>query len=251
MMRRTLFLVFGVACHALFLATYAAMAAFVGNFGFGVVPAIDGPAAGARGQALLVDALLVGAFALQHSVMARPGFKRAWTRIVPEAVERSAYVLLSCALMLLLIWQWRPLGGVVWEVTHPLAAGVLHGLFALGWILVPAVSLLIDHFDLFGTRQVWLNFLGRPYEPRPFKTPGAYRFVRHPLYVGWMVAFWATPVMTGSHLALAAMLTLYILIAIPLEERDLLSHFGGAYARYRRAVGALVPRLGPGRRTAA
>jgi protein-S-isoprenylcysteine O-methyltransferase Ste14 len=242
-MLRTMTLLYGVACHALFLVVYGCMAAFVGNFGSGLIPAIDGPPRGSLATSIAIDALLIGAFALQHSVMARPAFKEWWTRFVPTPVERSTYVLVSNLLMILLMWQWRPLGGVVWDVTHPVGQGVLYGLFALGWLMVPAVSLLIDHFDLFGSRQVWLHFQNRDYVPHSFRMPGAYRHVRHPLYVGWLVAFWATPTMTVSHLVFAGLLTAYILVAIPLEERDLRKTFGEAYDRYKKTVGALVPRL--------
>jgi protein-S-isoprenylcysteine O-methyltransferase Ste14 len=241
-MRRVIFFVYGVACHAMFLGVYAWMALFVGNFG--PVPGIDGPATGSVARSLAIDVLLVAAFGLQHSIMARPGFKRLWTRFVPQPIERSTYVLVSNLLMALLIWQWRPIEGTVWSVTHPVGAAVLHGLFALGWLMVPAVSLLIDHFDLFGTRQVWLHLRKVPYTPKPFRAPGAYRWVRHPLYVGWLTAFWATPTMTWSHFVFSGLFTAYILIAIPLEERDLIRHLGQAYESYRRSVGALFPRFG-------
>jgi methanethiol S-methyltransferase len=241
-MRRVIFFVYGVACHAMFLGIYAWMALFVGNLG--LVPGIDGPATGSIAHSLAIDILLVAAFGLQHSIMARPGFKSLWTRFVPQPIERSTYVLVSNLLMALLIWQWRPVEGVVWNVTHPAGVAVLHGLFALGWVMVPAISLLIDHFDLFGTRQVWLHLRGVPYTPREFRTPLAYRWVRHPLYVGWLTAFWATPTMTWSHLAFSGLFTAYILIAIPLEERDLVRHLGTVYERYRRSVGALFPRFG-------
>jgi methanethiol S-methyltransferase len=242
-MLRFLFFVYGVACHLLFLGVYGCLAAFIGNFGFGVLPTIDGEPAGSTAVAIAIDVALVAAFGLQHSVMARPTFKAWWTRIVPAAIERSTYVLISSLLTILVIWQWRPVGGVVWDVDHPVGAGVLHGLFALGWLAVPLVSLLIDHFDLFGTRQVWLHLRGREYVARPFRTPGAYRWVRHPLYVGWLLAFWATPTMSISHLVFAGLMTAYILVAIPLEERNLVEHFGVQYARYRRSVGALLPRF--------
>jgi methanethiol S-methyltransferase len=242
-MQRLIFFVYGVACHLLFLGVYGCLAAFVGNWSFGFLPTIDGLPVGSTAASVVIDVALIAAFGLQHSVMARPAFKARWTRLVPEPIERSTYVLVSCLMVILLIWQWRPLGGVVWEVTHPVGAGILRGLFALGWLAIPLVSLMIDHFDLFGTRQVWLHLVGREYEPRPFRTPAAYRFVRHPLYVGWLVAFWATPTMTISHLAFAGLLTAYILIAIPFEERDLVTHFGERYARYRRSVGALLPRF--------
>ncbi len=248
MIQRLLFFIYGVACHVLFFGVYAAMAGFVGNFGFGVTSTIDAPRTGSLVSALVVDTLLIVGFGVQHTVMARPGFKKWWTRFVPAPIERSTYVLISCILTVLLLWQWRPLGGEVWNVTHPVGTAILHGLFAVGWLAVPAASLMIDHFDLFGTRQVWLHLMGREYTVRPFRTPAAYAHVRHPLYVGWLTAFWATPTMTVSHLLFAGLFTAYIFIAIPFEERDLVGVFGDAYTRYRERVGALIPRLGRGPR---
>jgi protein-S-isoprenylcysteine O-methyltransferase Ste14 len=175
--------------------------------------------------------------------MARPAFKRWWTRIVPEPAERSTYVLASSLALLLLFWQWRPIGGVVWQVEHPVVAAALYGLFAVGWLTVLVTTFLINHFDLFGLRQVWFYLRGEPYRPLGFVTPGPYRHVRHPLYVGWLFAFWATPTMTAAHLLFAIMTTAYILIAIQLEERDLVDIFGERYAQYRRSVPMLVPRV--------
>lgn len=243
-MQRSVFFVYGIACHALFLVIYLWMAAFVGNLGFGLIPTIDGPPAGSPLSAILINALLIAAFAVPHSIMARPAFKRRWTRFVPPPIERSTYVLVSCLLMALLMWQWQPLGGVIWDVQNPLGRWALHALFAMGWIMVPVVSLLIDHFDLFGSRQVWLHLRGRAYTHRPFSAPLVYGLVRHPLYVGWLIAFWATPTMTAAHLLFAALTTAYILIAIPYEERDLVNHFGDEYVEYRARVGALIPRVG-------
>jgi methanethiol S-methyltransferase len=242
-MQRNLFFVYGVVAHAMFLGVYAWMAAFVGNLGFGFIPTIGGPRAGSLASAISIDVLLIALFGVQHSVMARPTFKRWWTQFVPQPIERSTYVMISNVLMALLLWQWRPLGGIVWDVTHPIGRASLHGLFAIGWLLVPAASLMINHFDLFGTRQVWLHLRGRSYENMPFRTPGMYRFVRHPLYVGWLTAFWATPTMTVSHLLLAGLFSAYIFIAIPLEERNLVEHFGDEYRDYRRRVGGLIPRV--------
>ena len=249
-MQPRLFFLYGVACHAMFLGVYAWMAAFVGNLGFGWIPTIDGPREGSLAGALVVNVMLITLFGVQHSVMARPTFKRWWTQFVPQPIERSTYVLASNLVVALLMWQWRPMGGVVWDVQHPAGRWALHGLFAVGWLMVPAVSLLINHFDLFGTRHVWLHLRGRAYEDLPFRTPLAYRFVRHPLYVGWMIAFWATPTMTVAHLVFAIGMTAYILIAIPFEERNLVEHFGERYERYRRNVGGLIPRLSGGGRGA-
>ena len=241
-LRPKLFFVYGVACHALFLGVYAWMAAFVCNLGFGLIPTVDGPRGGSIWAAVAIDVLLIALFSVQHSVMARPGFKQWWTRFVPQPVERSTYVLFSCVAMIALMALWRPIGGTVWQVTDPVGQALLAALFVFGWLMVPAVSFLINHFDLFGTRQVWLHLRGRAYEPLPFRTPIVYGVVRHPLYVGWMIAFWATPTMTATHLVFAVLMTVYILIAIPLEERDLLAHFGEKYAQYRRSVGGLLPR---------
>jgi protein-S-isoprenylcysteine O-methyltransferase Ste14 len=214
----------------------------VGNF---LVPkAMDSPADGAPGTALAVNLALLGLFALQHSGMARRSFKDWLARFFPEAAERSTYVLLSSAALLLLFAGWRPLGGVVWEVESPAGRILLYGLFASGWLIVLLTTFLIDHFDLFGLRQVWLYLRGRSYAPLGFRTPGPYKLVRHPLYVGWLLAFWATPVMTATHLLFALATTGYILAAIRLEEQDLVTAFGETYAEYRRRVPMLVPRFG-------
>jgi methanethiol S-methyltransferase len=242
-MLRKVFFLYGVFAHVLFLVVYAWMAAFVGNFGFDRIPTIDAPAVDPLPYALLINVLLAALFGVQHSVMARPTFKKWWTGIIPEPIERSTYVLFSNLIMILLLWQWRPLGGVVWDVTQPAARWGLHGLFAIGWVMVPAVSLLINHFDLFGTRQVYLHLRNRPYTDLPFREPAIYRHVRHPLYVGWLIAFWATPTMSVTHLLFAVLMTAYILIAIPFEERNLMERFGRGYADYRARVGGLIPRL--------
>lgn len=239
-MKTTLFFVYGLLVYVFFLGVFLYAAGFVG--GFGVPRTLDGPASGSLLTALGVNLGLLTLFAIQHSVMARPGFKRLWTRLVPEPVERSTYVLFSSLALALLFWQWRPMGGVVWSVGEPLLASVLYALFAFGWVLVLVSTFLINHFDLFGLRQVWLALRGRPYTALPFKTPGPYRIVRHPLYVGWLLAFWMTPMMTVAHLVFAVATTLYILIAIQLEERDLVRHHGAAYEAYRKAVPMLIPR---------
>lgn len=240
-MRRKLFFVYGVACHLLFLGLFAYMAGFVGNL---LVPkSIDSAPAGPVGVAVLVDLLLVAAFAAQHSVMARPAFKQVWTRIVPRPVERSTYVLFSCLVTAALMWQWRTIDIVLWDVRTPLLRTALWILFAAGWLLVPAVTLLINHFDLFGTRQVWLHLRGRDYTALPFREPLVYKRVRHPLYLGWTIAFWATPTMTAGHLLFAGAMTVYMALAAVVEERDLVRHFGGQYEDYRRRVPMFVPRL--------
>jgi protein-S-isoprenylcysteine O-methyltransferase Ste14 len=239
MVKRLVFFVYGVACYVVFLATFLYAIAFVGNLG--TPTALDAPATGPIGRALAIDTALLALFALQHSIMARKEFKRRWTRIVPKAIERSTYVLFSSAALILLFWQWQPIGGIVWSVESTAATIVLRTLFAFGWGLVLISTLLIDHFDLFGLRQVWLNLKGQPYTPRPFTTPGPYRLVRHPLYVGWFFAFWMTPTMTIAHLVFAIATSAYILIAIQLEEHDLVREFGHTYEDYRRRVPMLVP----------
>jgi protein-S-isoprenylcysteine O-methyltransferase Ste14 len=228
-----------VICYLVFFATFLYAIGFIGGF---VVPTtLDGPARTALGTGIAINVGLLALFAVQHSVMARKWFKDRWTRIVPPPVERSTYVLLSSLALLLMFWQWRPLGGVVWSVTDPTARIVLLALFAFGWSLVLVSTFLINHFDLFGLRQVWLYFTGKPYTMLRFRTPGPYRLVRHPLYVGWFFAFWMTPVMTSAHLLFAVMTTAYILVAIQFEERDLVREHGAAYEEYRRRVPMIVP----------
>lgn len=229
---------YGLVCYAVFFATFLYAIGFVGNLW--VPKSMDGPPAAPFGQALLIDLALLALFAIQHSVMARPAFKRRWTRIVPAPAERSTYVLFSSLALLLLFAFWQPLGGVVWDVTSPAGRAVLYGLFAFGWLLVLVSTFLINHFDLFGLRQVWLHLRGKPYRPLPFKTPGLYRYVRHPLYLGWLFAFWATPTMTVTHLLFAVATAAYILIAIQFEERDLTA-FHSEYSDYRKRVPMLVP----------
>jgi protein-S-isoprenylcysteine O-methyltransferase Ste14 len=232
---------YGVVSYALFFGSFVYAIGFIG--GFGVPTGLDGEPVVPLGKALLIDTLLLGAFAVQHSVMARPGFKRWWTRIVPPAAERSTYVLFSSLLLIALFAHWQPIGGVVWSVQDPIAQAVLYGVFALGWLTVLVATFLINHFDLFGLRQVWLQLVDRPYTPLSFGTPWLYRYVRHPLYVGWFMAFWATPHMTAAHLLFAVATTAYILIAIQLEERDLMK-FHPEYADYRRRVPMLIPQPG-------
>jgi protein-S-isoprenylcysteine O-methyltransferase Ste14 len=191
--------------------------------------------------ALAIDVGLLTLFALQHSVMARKWFKAWWTQFVPPPVERATYVLFSSLALILLFWLWRPLGGVVWSVQDPVARLVLRTFFAFGWLLVLLSTFLINHFDLFGMRQVWLYLKGQPYAPLKFRTPGPYRLVRHPLYVGWLMVFWMTPVMTLAHLLFSLATTAYILLAIQFEERDLVREHGQTYEAYRREVPMLVP----------
>ena len=249
MLKRILFFAYGSLSYLIFLGTFLYAVCFVGNFA--VQRTLDGAVVGPAGVAVAIDAGLLALFAVQHSVMARRWFKDWWTRVVPKPLERSTYVLCSSLALVLLFWQWRPLGGVVWSVEDPAGRLALRALFAFGWGLVLASTFLINHFDLFGLRQVWLYLLGRPYTALQFGTPALYRIVRHPLYVGWFFAFWMTPTMTLSHLLFSVATTAYILLAIRFEERDLVREHGDAYEEYRRSVPMLVPfarrrALGPG-----
>jgi len=241
-MRRTGVLVYGVVCYAIFFATFLYLVGFVGNL---LVPrSIDSGAAGSLGQALLVNTALLLGFGLQHSVMARPGFKARLARIVPPPIERSTYVLASSLALVALFAFWQPMPQVVWHVEDPIGRAALTGLFLAGVGLVLLSTFLIDHFDLFGLRQVVLRFRGRAYQEKRFATPLLYRFIRHPLYVGWLVTFWAAPTMSSGHFLLALVMTSYILVAIPLEERDLLAALGEPYRRWRERTPLFVPRLG-------
>jgi len=238
MFKRLSIFIYGVLSYAVFYVTYLYAIGFVGNLW--VPKSMDSVREVPFLTALLTDLGLLGLFAVQHSVMARPAFKRWWTRFVPQAAERSTYVLLSSLALIAMFAWWQPLGGAVWDVTSPVAKAVLYGAFAFGWGLVLVSTFLINHFDLFGLRQVWLELLGKPYRPLHFGTPLFYRYVRHPLYLGWFFAFWATPTMTVTHLVFAIATSAYILIAIQLEERDLIDAHP-EYADYRRRVPMLVP----------
>lgn len=237
---RTLSLAYGLLCYLIFLGSFLYAIGFVANL---VVPkSIDSGPAVSLGESVAVNVLLLGLFAVQHSVMARPAFKRWWTRRVPTHVERSTYVLASSVLLILLFWQWRSLPGVVWQIEPP-AAVILWVLFGVGWVLVLISTFLIDHFDLFGLRQVVLYARGQQYTPPPFRTPVLYKIVRHPIMVGFLIAFWSTPVMTWGHLLFAGMTTGYIFVGILLEEREMKNAFGESYEDYRRQVGMVVPRV--------
>ena len=241
LLRRTAVLLYGGIAYAVFFATFLYAIGFVGQM---FVPrSIDSAPNLSLGLALLIDAALLGVFALQHSVMARPAFKRVLTRFIPEAAERSTYVLMSSLALILLFRYWEPMGGVVWHVDHGVGSALLHAGFAFGWLTVLVTTFLINHFDLFGLRQVWLYFRRQSYVPLKFVTPGPYKLVRHPLYVGWLLAFWCTPHMTLAHLVFALLTTAYILIAIRLEERDLVSLHGADYVEYREKTPMLVPRV--------
>lgn len=241
MLKRILFFAYGAISYLIFFGTFLYAVGFIGNFG--VPTTLDGPATGSLAKGLLINTGLLGLFAVQHSVMARKWFKDAWTRIVPRPLERSTYVLFSSVALILLFALWQPLGGVIWSVEDPAGRLVLRGLFAFGFGLVLYSTFLINHFDLFGLRQVWKYLLGQPYNNLGFTTPGPYRMVRHPLYVGWLFAFWATPLMTAAHLLFALATTAYILLAIQFEERDLVREHGESYEAYRQSVPMLVPSL--------
>ena len=242
MVKRLFFFAYGFVSYVIFLATFLYAIAFVG--GFVVLRRLDGELQTSVTTALALDCALLTVFAVQHSVMARRWFKERWTRVVPWAIERSTYVLCASLTLLLLFREWRPIGMQIWSVENPAARVVLWTLFAAGWATVLTVTFLINHFDLFGLRQVWLPLMGRPYARVPFRTPLPYRFVRHPLYFGFLLAFWMTPTMTLAHLVFALATTAYIALAIQFEERDLVSEHGAAYEEYRRRV----PMLLPGRR---
>ena len=237
--RRIAVFVYGLVCYAITLGTFLYIAGFVGNL---FVPkSIDSPPQAPLAIALLTNVLLLGIFALQHSLMARPAFKQRWTKIVPKPAERSTYLLFSSLALFLMFWQWQPMGGLIWDVQDPVGRGFLLSLFAFGWVLLLAATFLINHFDLFGLRQVTLYLLGREYTQLRFRTPGLYKLVRHPLYVGWFFVFWATPTMTAAHLVFALLITTYILVAIRWEERDLMDEHGRVYENYRRSVPMLIP----------
>ena len=240
-MKRYAIFGYGIVCYLIFFTTFLYAIGFVGNFA--VPKSMDAIPQLPTTQALLIDLLLLGVFAAQHSIMARPRFKSWWIRIVPEPIERSTYVLFSSLALIVLFVYWQPLGGTIWQVQDPTGQLVLYSLFAFGWGLVLVSTFLINHFDLFGLRQVWLYLRGQDYTSLAFVTPGPYKLVRHPLYVGWLFAFWATPTMTVTHLVFALATTAYILIAIRLEERDLMACHGERYHDYRRRVPMLVPRF--------
>lgn len=239
-MKRVQVFLYGIVAYAIFLVVFLYAIGFVGNL---IVPkSIDSGGGAPFWQALLVNVALLGIFALQHSGMARPGFKRIWTGIVPRAIERSTYVLLASLALALLYWQWRPLPDVIWEVQQTWGRWLLWGLYGLGWGIVLVSTFMISHAHLFGLQQVYENLRGKKPADIDFQTPGLYRYLRHPIMLGFFIALWATPRMTVGHLLFAIATTGYILIALQLEERDLLARFGERYRAYREQVPMFIPR---------
>jgi protein-S-isoprenylcysteine O-methyltransferase Ste14 len=240
-MNRLLAISYGTVCYATFLAAFLYLIGFVGGF---VVPrTVDNAIAAPVGQAVVVNVLLVTLFALQHSVMARPAFKRWWTRFVPEPIERSTYVLLASLVLVLMFWRWREMPAVVWDVTWQPARLAVWALFWLGWLVVLASTFMINHFELFGLKQVFVAWREQAPADTGFRATLLYRVVRHPLMLGFLIAYWAAPTMTAGHLLLASVTTVWILIAVQFEERDLIAALGTQYAEYRRRVPMLVPGL--------
>ena len=234
-------LVYGAVAYLIFFGTFLYAVGFVGNI---FVPkTIDSGVAGPVGQAVLVNVALLGLFAVQHSVMARPAFKRWWTRIVPKSVERSTYVLLASVILIVMFWRWQPIPQVVWSIEDPTAVSAINAVFWLGWVVLLVATFLINHFELFGLSQVYARLRGQPPRPAEFRTPFLYRYTRHPIYLGFLLSFWAAPVMTLGHLLFSVGTTGYILLGIFLEERDLVAQFGEQYRTYRRKVGMFWPRF--------
>jgi protein-S-isoprenylcysteine O-methyltransferase Ste14 len=237
-----MFLLYGFVSYSIFFVTFLYAIGFVN--GLLVPKGIDSTPTVPFSQALITNLLLLGLFAVQHSVMARTGFKRWWTQIIPEPIERSTFVLLASLCLILLFWKWEPMGGVIWSVQNETLATILTGMSLLGFVIVLIATFLINHFELFGLHQVWNYFRGKENEPMRFKTPLLYKAVRHPIYMGFTIAFWFTPVMTTAHLVFAVMTTAYMLVAIQFEEKDLIRLYGQKYKDYRKRVPMLIPFFG-------
>jgi len=238
-MKKVFVLLYGFISYLAFFGTILYAIGFVGNI---IAPkTIDSAPQTSLLNAILINASLLLLFALQHSIMARPAFKKWWTRIVPEQLERSTYVLLASLCLILMMWQWQPIGGIVWSIENETVKTILFVTYIIGWAIVFVATFLINHFDLFGLRQVWFYFLGKPYMQLPFRLPLFYKFVRHPLYLGFLIAFWSTPVMTIAHLLFAVLTTGYILTAIQFEEKDLVNHFGEKYRNYKKTKPMIIP----------
>ena len=241
MFNKSLTLLYGAVCYTLFVGVFSYAILFIGNLV--VTPSLDSPGGDNFLEALAINISLLAAFALQHSIMARPTFKRAFTKIIPSQVERSTYVLASTVLLGLIINHWQPLGGMIWQLTDPTAIAIVYGLSAIGLAILFLASFQLNHFDLFGLRQVWLHFRGKPYTHLTFKMPWLYRHVRHPLYVGLMIGLWAAPTMTVAHLVFALLCTGYIFIGASLEERDLEKALP-EYKQYKKQVPMFLPAVG-------
>jgi protein-S-isoprenylcysteine O-methyltransferase Ste14 len=242
-MARAIYLLFGVVAYLIFFLTFLYLIAFVGDLSFAPRTVDRGGPSADLGLALAIDIGLIALFGLQHSVMARKGFKAAWTRIVPEPIERSTYVLFASAALIVMMYFWRPIDGTLWEITNPTGIAAMTILFFVGWVVVLISTFLINHFELFGLRQVWSHARGQAIPPPVFREPFFYRRIRHPLYAGFVLAFWAAPDMTIGHFVLSAGMTVYILIAIYYEERDLVGLFGPEYEAYQQRAGMLLPKL--------
>lgn len=240
-MKRLLSFIYGVTAYLIFLLTFLYLIGFVENL---LVPkSLDSSPLRNWSSALLINCSLIVIFAIQHSGMARPAFKKWWLTFIPQHLERSTYVLFASSMLILLFWQWQPLGGVIWQVNYTAFRYLLYGISALGWLIVLGSTFLINHFDLFGLRQVYLYLIGQEYKHLEFKTVGLYKYIRHPLMLGFLIAFWATPQMTITHLVFAVLMTIYIITAIRLEEKDLLEIYGTLYEEYREQVSMLIPQL--------
>ncbi len=242
-MSRAATLLFSIVAYAIFFATFLYLIVFVGDLSFAPVTVDTGGPQTAPVNAAVIDVALIALFGLQHSVMARQGFKRWWTQVIPKPAERSVYVVMASAMLIILMVFWRPIDTVVWSVSTPAVVNLIWALFWVGWLTVLLSTFLINHFELFGLQQAWLSMRGRDAEPPKFHQPLFYKWVRHPLYLGFILAFWAAPEMTAGHLLLAAGISIYILIAIRYEERDLVGYFGQDYENYRRDVGMLTPKF--------